>query len=151
MSHLHGFPDLPPVWAAGTALAQWAASAVVPLVRVDAAWLDALGGALALAGLALAAWSAWWFRHKRTPIMPRERPTALIVEGPYRVNRNPIYSAMALVLLGLAAMFGTLAALLLAGAFVAVITQRFVRGEEAALRAAFGPEAERYFARTRRW
>jgi hypothetical protein len=32
-----------------------------------------------------------------------------------------------------------------------LVTRRFILGEEEALRSAFGDEAERYFAATRRW
>ena len=83
--------------------------------------------------------------------LPRRRPYGAGLEGPFRLNRNPIYTGMAVGLIGTGLLFGALSALLAAGVFVAIIDLRFVRGEEAGLRAAFGPAAEDYFARTRRW
>lgn len=144
---IKGFPDLPPIWALGAAvaaagLARWAPLAPLPT------WP---GWPFAVAGFGLVGWSAWWFRAKRTTIEPHRAPTRLIVEGPYRINRNPIYTGMALVLLGWAFLLGAASALLPAAAFPWLIDRRFVRGEEAALRRAFGPEAERYFAANRRW
>ena len=148
MSVRQGFPDIPPVWALGVAAAQWAAAALLPVLRFELEWL---GWALVLAGLALGVWAAVWFRRKRTSIEPRDVPRALIVEGPFRVNRNPIYTGFALILLGWGVLLGALSAALLSAAFPLAIDRRFVRGEEAALRAAFGSEADRYIAATRRW
>ncbi|MEM7490445.1 MAG: isoprenylcysteine carboxylmethyltransferase family protein [Pseudomonadota bacterium] len=148
MSVLRDFPDLPPVWAAGALVLQFAATASLPLARFD---LAGIGWAVLGVGIALIGWSAYWFWRKRTSIEPRDTPSALIVEGPFRLNRNPIYSGMAICLLGTGVILGSLAALLLVPTFLWIVTRRFVLGEEAALRAAFGPEAEAYIARTRRW
>ena len=148
MSHLKGFPDLPPVWALAFWLAQQGASAWLPLLRFDAGWI---GPALVAAGLALIGWAALWFRAKRTPIAPHHAPAALIVEGPYRLNRNPIDTGLAVILLGTGLNAGALSSVLLATLFPLVATSRFVRPEEAGLRAAFGAEADAYLAHTRRW
>jgi protein-S-isoprenylcysteine O-methyltransferase Ste14 len=67
------------------------------------------------------------------------------------VNRNPLYTGLALIQTAWALWLGTLSALLTVPAFLWVIHVRFVRAEEAGLRAAFGDEAEAYLARTRRW
>lgn len=144
---MRGFPDLPPVWALGAALSAWALARVLPVATFPAG----LGRVFVAAGLALVLWAAWWFWRKRTPIEPRETPRALIVEGPYRINRNPIYTGLVLIVAGFALSLGALSALLPALALPVILDRRFVRDEEAALRAAFGAEAEAYLARTRRW
>ncbi len=151
MSIRRDFPDLPPVWAAGTLAAQWMVAEWLPLLDFDGGWVDAIGWLFVAAGLGLAVWAAIWFARKRTTIEPREEPTTLIVEGPFRVNRNPIYTGMALVLLGTGVILGALSAFALAFAFPVIITRRFILGEEAALRGAFGAEADAYIATTRRW
>ncbi|MCK5930761.1 MAG: isoprenylcysteine carboxylmethyltransferase family protein [Fulvimarina manganoxydans] len=145
------FPDLPPIWAAGFALAEWGLARVLPVVDFASGLAAAIGVALSLAGFSLAAWAAVWFSRKKTSIEPGDVPTSLIVEGPFRVNRNPIYTGMALVLVGIAFWIGALSALALALLFPFVITARFIREEEASLRSAFGVEAEAYLRRTRRW
>ncbi len=144
---LREFPDLPPVWALGAAVLGWGLARFVPMAPLSR-WPAV---PLAVAGFGLMVWAALWFRRKRTPIEPREAPKALIVEGPFRINRNPIYSGMLLVLLAWAFFLGAVSALLPAVAFLLVVDRRFVPGEEAALRAGFGPEAGRYLAATRRW
>ncbi|MDY8110745.1 isoprenylcysteine carboxylmethyltransferase family protein [Fulvimarina sp. 2208YS6-2-32] len=145
------FPDLPPVWAAGFFAAEWIVADVLPIVAFGQPVTALLGAMLAVCGFAIAIWAAIWFGRKKTAIEPGETPKALIVEGPFRINRNPIYTGMALVLLGVAVWLGALSAVIVALGFPFVITARFIRDEEAALRKAFGQKAERYFAGTRRW
>ena len=141
-------PDLPPVWLALFALVAWGLGRWVPLIRFDVA---PLGRILIWAALALIVWSAIWFWRKKTPIEPGHAPKALIVEGPYRINRNPIYTGLAVILLGFGLNQGALTALVPAVAFPVLITRRFILPEEAMLRGAFGEEAEVYIAKTRRW
>jgi protein-S-isoprenylcysteine O-methyltransferase Ste14 len=147
----HLTPDMPPVWALATIAAAGVAAWLFPIARFGSAWSTGLGILLALVGVALMGWATLWFRRKDTQIMPRETPTALIVEGPYRINRNPIYTGMALVVLGVAFWLGALSAVAIAMIYPFVITSRFIRGEEAALRRNFGAEADSYFQRIRRW
>lgn len=144
---LRGFPDLPPVWAAAAAVASWVLARWAPLVALP----PGTGRVFIVAGLGLILWAGIWFWRKRTPIEPGHVPRALIVEGPYRINRNPIYTGLALILVGWGLSLGALSALLPAIVFPFVITARFIATEEAMLRAAFGAEAERYMAATRRW
>jgi len=141
-------PDLPPLWLAGHMAAAWALARWLPLWRFDA---GAAGRVVIVLGVALILWSAWWFWRKRTPIEPRHTPRALIVEGPYRLNRNPIYTGLVVILAGWALSLGALSALLTVPVLPVVLTRRFISPEEAALRAAFGAEAERYLTRSRRW
>jgi protein-S-isoprenylcysteine O-methyltransferase Ste14 len=144
---LREFPDLPPVWALAAAVLAWVLARLAPLAALPA-WPAA---PLAVAGAGLMLWAALWFRAKRTPIEPRQPPRALIVEGPFRLNRNPIYSGMVLVLVAWGFFLGAASALLPAAGYLVLVDRRFVRAEEAALRAGFGAEAERYLAATRRW
>lgn len=151
MSVVRDFPDLPPVWMLAHGVLAWAASEAVPLLSFGGSVARAIGAVAALAGIGLALWAAIWFARRRTTIEPREEPSTLIVEGPFRLNRNPIYTGMALVLVGWALWLGTLSAFLAVLPFPWVIDRRFVRGEETTLRDAFGAEADRYIAATRRW
>ncbi len=148
---MKGFPDLPPIWFAGFAAAVWILSRSLPIVSFDNPVTDLLGALLILAGLGLAAWSLYWFRRRQTTFEPHHTPTALIVEGPFRLSRNPIYVGLVAILAGYALRQGALAPLLLLPLFWGVLHRRFALPEEAGLRAAFGSEAEAYIAATRRW
>ena len=149
MSIRRDFPDLPPVWALGILAGQAVLARWLPLVRLPG-WAP-LGWLCLAAGLGLALWAVLWFRARRTSVEPRETPTTLIVEGPFRLNRNPIYTGMTLCLVGTGLWFEALSAVLLACLFPPIITARFIRDEEAALRAAFPGTAPDYIARSRRW
>lgn len=151
MSIRRDFPDLPPVWATGVLALQVAAALLLPWGRFASGGAAILGAVGCVAGLALILWAALWFRAKDTSIEPRDTPRALIVEGPFRLSRNPIYAGMALILIGAGLLLGSVPAILLALAFPPIVTRRFILEEEAALRRTFGPEAEEYLRGSRRW
>ena len=104
-----------------------------------------LGGALALACVLVFALFG-----KGTPA-PFDPPRRLVVRGPYRMVRNPMYVGAGLALAG-AAMFYQSLALLGYLAALTVVTHLFVVGyEEPTLRRTFGHEYDAYCARTGRW
>jgi protein-S-isoprenylcysteine O-methyltransferase Ste14 len=148
---LKGFPDLPPIWLLLGLGLVWFLGTHLPLVRLFGPVWQAAGVLVAVAGLALILWAALWFWRKRTTIEPHHDPSALIVEGPYRLSRNPIYLGMLAILTGAVLWQGALSPVPVPVAFAAILTRRFILPEEAALRRAFGPEAERYIRATRRW
>jgi len=143
------FPDLPPVWAAAFGLIAWIFARALPVLSVEIPLVLPL--ALAALAVAIEIWASSFFLRARTPIMPRNAPKALLVTGPYRFTRNPIYLAMLLLLIAWGLYLGALSAILPVAAFPVLITRRFIAGEEAGLRKAFGPEAEHYLATTPRW
>lgn len=147
---MKGFPDLPPLWLALFLVLNWAIARMVPGLTVGPA-ITGLSWGLIGGGLGLIAWSALWFWRRKTTIEPHHTPQSLIVEGPYRLSRNPIYLALVVILLGAVIGRGQPLCLLLLPAFIWVLQRRFVVPEEHALRTAFGPEAAQYLAGTRSW
>ena len=112
-----------------------------------------LGWVLIAAGIVLYIACAFWgfaIRGKGTPL-PLDPPKKLVVEGPYRVVRNPMYWGVGSVILGEAAVFHSFALAELAGAFVLGVTLFVLLYEEPALRQKFGPEFEEYCRRVPRW
>ncbi len=148
---MKGFPDLPPIWLAGFCILAWALARYFPFAYLGGPVLQAIGAALSIAGIGMILWSGMWFMRKKTTIEPHETPTSLIIEGPYRVSRNPIYLGMVAILAGLVLWYGALSGVILPGIFVSVLSLRFIQPEEDGLREAFGAEAEAYMAATRRW
>jgi protein-S-isoprenylcysteine O-methyltransferase Ste14 len=102
-------------------------------------------------GAALVLWPAGLFNRAGTTIRPFERSSALVVSGPYRLSRNPIYLGMATMLAGVGVLAGSLTPFLVVPAFMGLIEMRFIRKEEAMLQEAFGAEYAAYRARVRRW
>jgi protein-S-isoprenylcysteine O-methyltransferase Ste14 len=138
--------DYPPVWLAGFAGLAWGQAQVWPM-----AGLPTAGGVLVAAGALLMAAAAVQFARARTTIVPHETPSALVTGGVYGFSRNPIYLADAAILAGLCIVWGAWPSLVLVPVFVRVITARFIRPEEARLRAVFGRGFDDWASRVRRW
>jgi protein-S-isoprenylcysteine O-methyltransferase Ste14 len=122
-------------------------------VRPDLQGAGAVGWLLIAAGIALYLACAFWgfaLRGKGTPL-PIDPPKKLVVEGPYRVVRNPMYWSVAFVMLGEAAVFHSLALAGLAAAFFAATNLFVLFYEEPVLRRKFGAEYEDYCRRVPRW
>ena len=143
--------DLPPLWTLACAVCSYLLARFLPLWRMDIFWLQWSGLILIALSLGLIGWSAMWFARKKTSIEPGHKPTSLIVEGPYRVSRNPIYLAMVAFSLGLALWLGALTGFLPPVALALILHTRFVMPEEQGLREVFGAQAETYFGKSRRW
>jgi len=113
----------------------------------------ATGWALMVAGVVLYLMCAFWgfaLRGKGTPL-PLDPPKKLVVEGPYRVVRNPMYWSVASVMLGEAAIFHSVALVELAGVFAVGVILFVLLFEEPQLRRKFGAEYEEYCRRVPRW
>jgi protein-S-isoprenylcysteine O-methyltransferase Ste14 len=102
-------------------------------------------------GLLLGGWTTVLFAKRKTTIRPGEVSTALVTAGPFRVSRNPIYLGMALLLVGVALLCGSLSPWLVIPLFVWLINRNVIPMEEAMLAEAFGEEYRRYQGRVRRW
>lgn len=103
-------------------------------------------------GAALALWCVFAFAlvGRGTPA-PFDPPRRLVVRGPYRRVRNPMYVGAAVALGAAALFYESLALLAFTGGFLAM-THLFVIGyEEPTLRRTFGAEYERYCREVRRW
>jgi protein-S-isoprenylcysteine O-methyltransferase Ste14 len=109
------------------------------------------GLVLAALALGLILWAAFLFRRAGTNIRPFLPSTALVLAGPYRLTRNPMYLGMAGLLLGAALFMGSITPFVVIPAFMALIQERFILPEEAKLEAAFGRDYLDYKARVRRW
>ena len=151
MTHFKGFPDLPPIWWLGSMLViylgKWIAPSLHPSspVLVTVSWI---GFFLAFG---LIAWAAFWFFRKKTPIEPHHQASELIVEGPYRITRNPIYLALVTLTLASSIGHGSLIGLAAAIGLWKILDVRFAEPEETSLLITFGEKAEAYFKSTRRW
>lgn len=142
--------DWPPVWLLCFALIAYGQAWFLPWPLFGATG-DVVGWALVAAGLALMAAAVGQMLGARTTFIPRRDPGALVTRGVFGLSRNPIYLGDALVLSGLALVWDAVLAAPLVPMFMFTIQHRFILGEEARLRAAFGAGFDAYAARTRRW
>lgn len=140
--------DFPPVWLAGFAALGGVIGRLAP---IELGVNSIVGAGLILVGLGLMLVAAAQMALARTTVIPHRDPSALVMGGVFGLSRNPIYLADALVLTGLYLHWDALLALPLVAVFMAIITRRFIRPEEARLAAMFGEIYDDYRARTRRW
>jgi protein-S-isoprenylcysteine O-methyltransferase Ste14 len=118
-----------------------------------AAWPLAAAGVILMAtGVAMIAWTVTLFaavgRGTLAPWDPTER---LVVRGPYRHVRNPMISGVFALVLGEAALFGSLALLGWFAAVLAVNAVYLPLVEEPGLRDRFGEDYDAYRAHVPRW
>jgi protein-S-isoprenylcysteine O-methyltransferase Ste14 len=107
-----------------------------------------LGGA----GAIVAVWCIFTFIvvGKGTPA-PFDPPRRLVVVGPYRYVRNPMYIGAAMAMSGAALFYGSWW-LLGYAIFLGVVTHLFIVWyEEPTLRGAFGADYDAYCQRVSRW
>src|SRR5438270_6911049 len=114
--------------------------------------LQIVGMSVGACGAALALWCIGTFAFVgRGTAAPFDPPRRLVVRGPYRMVRNPMYLGAALALAGAALFYQSWALLAYCAAF-ALVTHLFVVGyEEPTLRATFGAPYLHYSERVRRW
>jgi protein-S-isoprenylcysteine O-methyltransferase Ste14 len=110
-----------------------------------------LGLAPFVGGLTLGIAAARLFWKHKTTIKLGDASTHLLTAGPYRLSRNPIYLGMALLLVGVAMLLGSLTPWLLMPVFIWLISRNVIPVEEAMMTAAFGTEYQQYRKQVRRW
>ena len=103
------------------------------------------------AGLLILFRSFVLFKKKETPILPGQKPTALVIEGPYRFTRNPMYLGVTTVLAGVAIYLGDLLAFLSPIVFFMFVSLRFIPREEKLMEKLFGKKYLDYKKKVRRW
>ncbi len=120
--------------------------------RIEIGVLSWLAIPLWLLGSLIVLWCFWDFTFKgRGTPLPTDAPKALVVTGPYRYVRNPIYVGAGYIFLGHFLWFGywallTYTALALVGAHLFVVLY-----EEPTLKRRFGTSYEEYLKRVPRW
>lgn len=139
----------PPVITAAAAGAMAALDHWGPMARMGGHnWYGAVPAAL---GVALVLWSALAMRRRGTTLHPFGQPSALVVSGPFRLSRNPIYLGFSLILIGVAASLGSSSPWAVWAAWVFAMERLFVLPEEAAMAKLFGDSYAAYAAKVRRW
>ena len=111
-----------------------------------------LGIGIGTAGALVALWCIFTFASvgRGTPA-PFDPPRRLVIQGPYRFVRNPMYIGAGFALAGAALFYRSLSLLGYAGIFFLVAHLFVLWYEEPALRQAFGQDYEAYCHQVRRW
>jgi len=128
--------DLPPVWTILAILL----TVIIAKITPDWGYRSQVGSAfLVIGGIALGIWTALTFRKGQTTIHPGHTPSALLTSGPFKFSRNPIYTGMMLITIGIALYL------------FFILDRKFARPEEATLIETFGQTGKDYVEAVRRW
>jgi protein-S-isoprenylcysteine O-methyltransferase Ste14 len=110
-------------------------------------------GLFLMIAFALAATAIMIFRRTKTTVDPVniDRASSLVVTGPFRFTRNPMYLGLTSLLLAWATYLCAASAVLGPILFVVYITRFQIIPEERVMTAKFGAEFAAYRQRVRRW
>ena len=113
--------------------------------------LQISGAIIGLSGFYLIFWASITLYRHRTAMLSNRSAARLVICGPFRFTRNPIYLGYTLLTLG-TGLFTGIGWIAIAAIAAATATHLYViRKEEMHLLARFGYEFERYCRRTRVW
>jgi len=104
-----------------------------------------------VSGMALIVWSVQTFWRAKTSVIPVRPSTAIVISGPFRFTRNPMYVGLALMYLGAAFWLNMLWPILLLPALLFLVQIYIIAREERYLERKFGDEYLQYKSRVRRW
>ena len=90
-------------------------------------------------------------RQGKGTLAPIDPPTHLVIRGPYRWVRNPMYCAVLAILIGECAPFQSVVLMLYTAAWFAVVNIFVIFYEEPRLRRQFGEAYASYCRDVRRW
>jgi protein-S-isoprenylcysteine O-methyltransferase Ste14 len=143
----------PPFIAAGVFVVGYAIDRFAPLrLAADPGATQRVAGwCLVAASLLLAASAVFLFRRAGTTPNPTRPTTALVVHGPYRFTRNPMYVGFAILYLGSTLLLNSVWPLVLFPVMITLLDKLVIAREEGYLAAKFGDEYRAYKARVRRW
>lgn len=151
MADTSGRGPLPPAFLGLALVAMAALHLVLPAARLIPFPFTLVGLVPLAIGIALNLVADYAFKARGTTVKPFEQSSALVTDGVFAITRNPMYLGMALLLMGVALLLGTLTPFLVVGLFVVLIDRRFIAVEERMLAETFGEEWQAYRRRVRRW
>lgn len=121
-----------------------------PPVSSSVRW--GVGGIIVATSVAvLGVWPFVLFKKSGQDPRPWTPTPELLIEGPYKVTRNPMYLMMVLVCVGVAVVLASAWVLLLSPLCGWIIYLTAVRYEEIYLERKFGDSYRRYKQQVRRW
>lgn len=142
----------PPVWTLLYLGLAYAAETLLGPTTVPFLAHRLAGYGLMTAGAAFAGAGALSFRRAGTEVVPAaEKNTALVISGPYRISRNPMYLGILLVTAGVTLLAGALIFVLVPIIVFASNNAITIPYEEAKMERQFGEAYRAYKGRVRRW
>ncbi|HUI27372.1 MAG TPA: isoprenylcysteine carboxylmethyltransferase family protein [Candidatus Kryptonia bacterium] len=142
---------LPPLLYGGAFVAGSLLHQLLPQPILPLGVAPSIGVVVLVFGAALAVWSRRTMVDAGTSTNPSQPATALVVSGPFRFSRNPMYAARTLLYLGLALLANALCILATLAPVLVTLHYGVIKREERYLEAKFGDAYRDYRTRVRRW
>jgi protein-S-isoprenylcysteine O-methyltransferase Ste14 len=141
----------PPFLVLVLLLVSSALMAIIPLPTIPIPAGRAIGGCFVVIGLisGFSGFSA--FRRAGTPLRPGDEPTQVVIGGPFRITRNPMYLGFELLLIGLFFLTKSVFFLIPPVAFFLLANFVQIPFEEKLMTEHFGQSYRQYCQRVRRW
>jgi len=109
------------------------------------------GCLLIVIGIILNIWADNIVKKVKTSTKPYKIPSKLVIKGPFKISRHPMYLGMTSILFGVAFLYGTLITFIFPILFLILIEILFVPTEEKNMEKNFGKKYLEYKKKVRRW
>ena len=124
---------------------------IIPIYLLITVPYNYFGLILIIIGSLITVWADWLFKQAKTTVKPGQQSNLLVIKGPYKISRNPMYLGMLMILLGISFILGTLIAFLSPVIFYLIMQFIFIPLEEKMLQQKFNQQFLNYKKQTRRW
>ncbi|MFQ6088379.1 MAG: methyltransferase family protein [Candidatus Methanofastidiosia archaeon] len=124
---------------------------ILPIERIIYSPYTYLGFIFILFGIVLNIWSVRLLKKKNTTINFYETSNKLVIDGPFRISRNPIYLSGVILSLGIVILLGSLITFVFPIALLLILNKLYIPFEEMKLEKTFGREYLKYKQKVRRW
>ena len=141
----------PPLLFIPPLLLAWLLQTIIPLPLLPTGAARLLAGLLFIVGVGLCVWSIALFRRSKTSLVPVKPSTTLVLDGPYRFTRNPMYLGLLCLYLAAALWLNLIWALVIAPLVIVMIQRIVIVKEERYLEQRFGEAYYQYRSQVRRW
>jgi len=142
---------LPPTYFWVSAVVMIGINFLFPIARIAKMPYNFLGVALLLIGLAMNIWSSNYFEKVQTTIKPFQESSPLVIDGLFKISRNPMYLGMVIALFGLFIILGNLSPIFVIPVYIWLMNKKFIEVEENDLEEKFGETYREYKKEVRRW
>lgn len=142
----------PPIWGLAMLIAAFIAHRSSDPFSILIFRSTPLGVLFAVGGLALASWGRSIFAAEGTEILPASPSNKkLVISGPFRFSRNPMYLGLVLLTLGIAFYAGTPPFYAVPVLLFLLCNFVFIPFEEAKMQRQFNEQYTDYRSKVRRW
>ena len=110
-----------------------------------------LGSLPIIFGIYLNIWADRLFKQHKTTENPFKTPSSLVISGPFKISRHPMYLGLITILFGISLILGSIITFLFPILFFLLIDFLFIPYEEKNMEKIFKNEYKTYKKKVRRW